>query len=86
MRQSHRAVQALALAAAGTPNGEIAVRLGTSEDMAKKFIQRACRALGAANRVQAVVLALVRGVLVLDAGGVGRGPTSLRDARRVVSS
>ena len=60
---SVREGQALALAARGDGNREIATKLGLSENSVKMFLKRAFFKLGASNRAEAVQLAVRRGLI-----------------------
>jgi DNA-binding NarL/FixJ family response regulator len=55
--------QVLDLLADGLPNKTIAARLGISDQTAKFHVASICGKLGAANRTEAVRLALRRGLL-----------------------
>ena len=60
-----REVDVLELLAEGLPNKSIAVRLGISDQTVKFHVASICGKLGAANRTQAVRLAVRRGLLSL---------------------
>ena len=60
---STRETQVLALAARGDANKDIAAKLGLSENSVKMFMKRAFFKLGAANRAEAVQLAVRRGLI-----------------------
>ena len=57
--------EVLDLLAEGMPNKEIAARLGISAETAKFHVAAICGKLGAANRTEAVRVALRRGLLTL---------------------
>jgi len=58
-----RLIEALALAAGGLRDAEIAVRMNLSESAARKLVQRAVHRMGARTRSEAVVKALHDGQL-----------------------
>jgi DNA-binding NarL/FixJ family response regulator len=60
-----REVEVLELLAEGLPNKSIATRLGISDQTVKFHVASLCGKLGAANRTQAVRLAVRRGVISL---------------------
>ena len=60
---SSREAEVLRLAAKGGNNKEIATALGLSENSVKMFLKRAFFKLGAANRAEAVQLAVRRGLI-----------------------
>ena len=60
---SLRESQVLMVAAKGANNKEIAKELGLSENSVKMFLKRAFFKLGAANRAEAVQLAVKRGLI-----------------------
>lgn len=60
---SAREAEALSLAATGANNREIATSLSLSENSVKMFLKRAFFKLGAANRAEAVQLAVRRGLI-----------------------
>ena len=60
---SSREAEALVLAAKGCNNREIAERMSLSENSVKMFLKRAFFKLGAANRAEAVQLAVRRGLI-----------------------
>ena len=60
---SAREAQVLKVAATGANNKEIAKELGLSENSVKMFLKRAFFKLGAANRAEAVQLAVKRGLI-----------------------
>lgn len=60
-----REVEVLNLLAEGLPNKSIAVRLGISDQTVKFHVASICGKLGAANRTQAVRLAVRRGLITL---------------------
>lgn len=60
---SVREAEALKIAATGANNKEIAQQLGLSENSVKMFLKRAFFKLGAANRAEAVQLAVRRGLI-----------------------
>ena len=60
---SSREAEVLRLAAKGGNNKEIATELGLSENSVKMFLKRAFFKLGAANRAEAVQLAVRRGLI-----------------------
>ena len=60
---SSREAEALALAAKGGGNREIAKEMGLSENSVKMFLKRAFFKLGASNRAEAVQLAVKRGLI-----------------------
>jgi|SRR4026207_804028 DNA-binding NarL/FixJ family response regulator len=60
-----REVEVLELLAEGLPNKSIAVRLGISDQTVKFHVASVCGKLGAANRTQAVRVAVRRGLVSL---------------------
>ena len=60
---SSRESEALSMAAGGAGNREIAAKMGLSENSVKMFLKRAFYKLGAANRAEAVQLAIRRGLI-----------------------
>jgi len=60
-----REVQVLELLAEGLPNKSIAVRLGISDQTVKFHVASIAGKLGAANRTDAVRLAVRRGLVIL---------------------
>ena len=60
---SAREADVLKIAAKGSNNREIAAELGLSENSVKMFLKRAFFKLGAANRAEAVQLAVRRGLI-----------------------
>ena len=60
---STREAEVLTIAAKGNNNREIAAALGLSENSVKMFLKRAFFKLGAANRAEAVQLAVQRGLI-----------------------
>ena len=60
-----REVQVLELLAEGLPNKAIAARLGVSDQTVKFHVASVCGKLGAANRTQAVRVAVRRGLVSL---------------------
>jgi len=60
-----REIDVLELLAEGLPNKSIATRLGISDQTVKFHVASICGKLGAANRTQAVRLAVRRGLLSL---------------------
>lgn len=60
-----REVEVLQLLAEGLPNKSIATRLGISDQTVKFHVASICGKLGAANRTQAVRLAVRRGLVSL---------------------
>jgi DNA-binding NarL/FixJ family response regulator len=60
-----REVEVLELLAEGLPNKSIATRLGISDQTVKFHVASLCGKLGAANRTQAVRLAVRRGLVSL---------------------
>ena len=60
---SAREAEALVLAAKGAGNREIAAAMSLSENSVKMFLKRAFYKLGAANRAEAVQLAVRRGLI-----------------------
>lgn len=60
-----REVEVLELLAEGLPNKSIAIRLGISDQTVKFHVASICGKLGAANRTQAVRLAVRRGLISL---------------------
>ena len=60
---SSREAEALAQAAKGANNKEIAKAMGLSENSVKMFLKRAFFKLGASNRAEAVQLAIRRGLI-----------------------
>ena len=60
---SAREAEALTIAARGSNNREIAAAMGLSENSVKMFLKRAFFKLGAANRAEAVQLAVSRGLI-----------------------
>ena len=60
---STREAEVLKLAAKGGNNREIATEMGLSENSVKMFLKRAFFKLGAANRAEAVQLAVRRGLI-----------------------
>ena len=60
---SSREAEVLTIAAKGNNNREIAAALGLSENSVKMFLKRAFFKLGAANRAEAVQLAVQRGLI-----------------------
>ena len=60
---SAREAEALAQAAKGSNNKEIAKAMGLSENSVKMFLKRAFFKLGASNRAEAVQLAVRRGLI-----------------------
>lgn len=60
---SARESEALKMAADGSGNREIAAKMGLSENSVKMFLKRAFYKLGAANRAEAVQLAIRRGLI-----------------------
>jgi DNA-binding NarL/FixJ family response regulator len=58
-------MEVLELLAEGLPNKSIATRLGISDQTVKFHVASLCGKLGAANRTQAVRLAVRRGVISL---------------------
>src|SRR5262245_34743781 len=60
-----REVEVLQLLAEGLPNKSIAARLGISDQTVKFHVASICGKLGAANRTQAVRLAVRRGLVSL---------------------
>ena len=60
---SSREAEALTMAARGAGNREIAAKMGLSENSVKMFMKRAFYKLGAANRAEAVQLAIRRGLI-----------------------
>jgi DNA-binding NarL/FixJ family response regulator len=60
-----REVEVLELLAEGLPNKSIATRLGISDQTVKFHVASICGKLGAANRTQAVRLAVRRGLVSL---------------------
>jgi len=60
---STREAEVLEIAAKGSNNREIAAALGLSENSVKMFLKRAFFKLGAANRAEAVQLAVKRGLI-----------------------
>ena len=60
---STREAQVLKAAATGANNKEIAQQMGLSENSVKMFLKRAFFKLGAANRAEAVQLAVKRGLI-----------------------
>ena len=60
---SAREAEALVLAAKGAGNREIAAAMSLSENSVKMFLKRAFFKLGAANRAEAVQLAVRRGLI-----------------------
>jgi DNA-binding NarL/FixJ family response regulator len=60
-----REVEVLELLAEGLPNKSIATRLGISDQTVKFHVASICGKLGAANRTQAVRLAVRRGLISL---------------------
>ena len=63
---SAREAEALAMAAKGAGNREIAEKMGLSENSVKMFLKRAFYKLGAANRAEAVQLAVRRGLIAAE--------------------
>ena len=57
--------QVLALLAEGLPNKAIAARLSISDQTVKFYVASICGKLGAANRTDAVRIALTRGLISL---------------------
>ena len=62
---TRRERQVLALLAEGLPNKAIASRLGISDQTVKFYVASICGKLGAANRTDAVRIALTRGLISL---------------------
>ena len=60
---SSREAEVLTIAAKGSNNREIAAAMGLSENSVKRFLKRAFFKLGAANRAEAVQLAVQRGLI-----------------------
>ena len=60
---SSREAEALVLAAKGAGNREIAAAMNLSENSVKMFLKRAFYKLGAANRAEAVQIAVRRGLI-----------------------
>jgi DNA-binding NarL/FixJ family response regulator len=60
-----REEEVLALLAEGLPNKVIALRLGISDQTAKFHVASICGKLGAANRTEAVRIALRRGLITI---------------------
>ena len=60
---SSREAEALTMASRGAGNREIAAKMGLSENSVKMFMKRAFYKLGAANRAEAVQLAVRRGLI-----------------------
>ena len=60
---SSREAEVLVIAAKGSNNREIAKEMGLSENSVKMFLKRAFFKLGAANRAEAVQLAVRRGLI-----------------------
>ena len=60
---SAREAEVLVIAAKGSNNREIAKEMGLSENSVKMFLKRAFFKLGAANRAEAVQLAVRRGLI-----------------------
>ena len=60
-----REIQVVALLAEGLPNKAIAARLGISDQTVKFHVSSICGKLGAANRTEAVRLAVRRGIVTL---------------------
>ena len=58
-----RQVEALELASHGDDNTEIARQMGLGVEAVKSHLRKAYKALGARNRVHAVVLAYAAGVI-----------------------
>jgi len=62
---TRREEQVLALLAEGLPNKAIASRLSISDQTVKFYVASICGKLGAANRTDAVRIALTRGLISL---------------------
>jgi DNA-binding NarL/FixJ family response regulator len=62
---TRREQQVLALLAEGLPNKAIASRLSISDQTVKFYVASICGKLGAANRTDAVRIALTRGLISL---------------------
>jgi DNA-binding NarL/FixJ family response regulator len=62
---TRREKQVLALLAEGLPNKAIASRLSISDQTVKFYVASICGKLGAANRTDAVRIALTRGLISL---------------------
>ena len=60
-----RELDVLALLAEGQPNKAIAARLGISDQTVKFHVAAICGKLGAANRTEAVRLAIRRGIVAI---------------------
>jgi DNA-binding NarL/FixJ family response regulator len=60
-----RELDVLALLAEGLPNKAIAARLGISDQTVKFHVAAICGKLGAANRTEAVRLAIRRGIVAI---------------------
>jgi DNA-binding NarL/FixJ family response regulator len=60
---STREVEVLAEVAAGGANKQVADRLGVSEETVKSHMKNILVKLGASDRLQAVVIAMRRGIL-----------------------
>ena len=70
--------QILSLLAQGCSGKELAPRLGLSEETIRTHIRNAMRKLDARTRVQAVVIALQRGLLELEPLEDGYRPVTAR--------
>lgn len=63
---SPREVEVITEVAAGGANKEVAARLGVSEETVKTHMKNILLKLGASDRVQAVVIAMRRGIILND--------------------
>jgi DNA-binding NarL/FixJ family response regulator len=73
---SERELQVLRLLAAGATNQEIAVRLCLSRQTVKNILSEIYGQLGVANRTEAVVAALTRGLIATGRAAVPSGDSS----------
>lgn len=74
-----REIDVLTLAAQGKMRGEIAEMLFLSEATVKEYLQSACQKLGATNKTQASVLAVLLGLIApYRPHGLAQNPVILR--------